>query len=351
MGNPNGRAVHLKNLAQGLKAAGHVVSYVTMDYGQGKFKKIGLDKIYGTYRFNEGLPGLRFLTVKVPKLYRALMSANADVYVFMCAEGLAGIVSFFCSRNRKSFVFFGGSDEDFSGNYKNMSLRDKCLYLSALNKATIVVCQNGLQLRTLEDSFGIKGHVIYNPMRKAEYSYTPGGAAVWVGNYSSVKRPKLFVELAKQVEGDFIMAGGRQESMCAQEYENINQIAKRKGVVVKGAVSFEAADDLISSACVLVNTSSSEGISNTFLQAWRRGIPVVSFVDPDGMIEKYTLGKKVDSLAELVIAVKRFLKGISKDESMRIKDFFDKTFSVGKITSEFEEILRPFLCGVSKEGE
>ena len=48
----------------------------------------------------------------------------------------------------------------------------------------------------------------------------------------------------------------------------------------------EAIDELLSAAHVLVNTSSVEGFSNTFIEAWLREVPVVSLsVNPDGVFD------------------------------------------------------------------
>jgi len=63
-----------------------------------------------------------------------------------------------------------------------------------------------------------------------------------------------------------------------------------------GKLPFEETLKIFDGATLFVNTSKSEseGFPNTYIQAWLRGVPVISFdVDPDGVIAKNGLGKVV----------------------------------------------------------
>ncbi|KJJ84873.1 glycosyl transferase family 1 [Candidatus Omnitrophus magneticus] len=339
-GNMNGRAIHLKHLGEALLKLGHDVSYITKDYGQNTRENINNFCVYKMYSEKEGLPGLKFFMVKVPKLLKAFSSVDAELYIFMCPSPFVGIIAWFCAKKNKKFIYYGGSDMDFNGNGWKINARDYFLFKYGLKKANMVLCQNKYQAETLLKFYNIKGNILHNPMPKAMYSYNPKSYAIWVANYRALKRPEIFIELARRVKIKFMMVGGRTSACAIKEFENIKMNALNAGIDVKGALDFKKTDELIAGSSLLVNTSEFEGISNTFLQAWRRGIPVVSFVDPDGMIEKEHLGKTVKNIDELVIAVKEISKGIEKEKSLNIKKFFDTTFSSDAICEKFSNYLK-----------
>jgi glycosyltransferase involved in cell wall biosynthesis len=59
---------------------------------------------------------------------------------------------------------------------------------------------------------------------------------------------------------------------------------------------------------VLVCTSDREGFPNVFLQAWQAKCPVVSLtIDPDGVIEKYDIGRVSRNLDTMTADVDRLM--------------------------------------------
>ncbi len=75
--------------------------------------------------------------------------------------------------------------------------------------------------------------------------------------------------------------------------------ARLPNVTMLGPVRYADTGALFDRAKVFLNTSSIEGFPNTFLQAWIRGVPVVSFFDPDGLVKRLQLGRIAASLDDM----------------------------------------------------
>src|SRR5690606_12542002 len=58
---------------------------------------------------------------------------------------------------------------------------------------------------------------------------------------------------------------------------------------------------------LLVSTSEQEGFPNIFIQAWMREVPVVSLVDPDGVLTRQRIGIRASTDDELIAAVRSLL--------------------------------------------
>ncbi|MEA2084467.1 MAG: hypothetical protein U9O82_09550 [Thermodesulfobacteriota bacterium] len=89
---------------------------------------------------------------------RALASADADLYYQSCAGMMTGIVSWFCKRKGKKFVFRIAHDTDcIQGKQLIRFLRDRKLYEYGLRNADLVATQNDTQVNLLMRSHSIKG--------------------------------------------------------------------------------------------------------------------------------------------------------------------------------------------------
>jgi glycosyltransferase involved in cell wall biosynthesis len=97
---------------------------------------------------------------------------------------------------------------------------------------------------------------------------------------------------------------------------------------------------LFDRARVFLNTSSIEGFPNTFLQAWIRGVPVVSFFDPDGMVHRLQLGRIATSVDDMREALRGLLDVDVYRETVgrRVRDFACREYTSG-VAARYLELL------------
>lgn len=122
---------------------------------------------------------------------------------------------------------------------------------------------------------------------------------VWIGSARKIKRLDIFLDLAQRFNSNifwkFVVIGRLESGNDAEELSS--RMAKLNNVDYLGEQDNNFINQYLEeSATLLVNTSDSEGFSNTFIQAWLRGIPVVSLnSNPDNILTDYQLGIYCDS--------------------------------------------------------
>ena len=107
-----------------------------------------------------------------------------------------------------------------------------------------------------------------------------------------------------------------------------------------GAVRYAESGALFDRAKLFLNTSSIEGFPNTFLQAWIRGVPVVSFFDPDSLLRRMQLGCVAESLDDMREGIRHLLE-IEVDRQIiarRARDFATREFTSG-VAAHYLELL------------
>jgi glycosyltransferase involved in cell wall biosynthesis len=183
-------------------------------------------------------------------------------------------------------VFSGASDTNFVPGRENIRYaRDRAFFRYGLRRADAIVLQSARQRILLSQHHGREGRIIrscYQAPAAAPIAQ-PGGIVLWVGTIREVKRPDMFVEIARLLpEVRFRLVGGPTEGDVAMQarFERLKSLATDiPNLELAGFVPFAEVEKHFDQASILVSTSSNEGFPNTFLQAWARGIPVVSTFD------------------------------------------------------------------------
>jgi len=302
-----GESVQQTLLAKALARRGHEVSMVVADCGQPDGKRWDGIRVFKAYRRDAGLKVLRFIHPRWTGMWSALARADADLYYTSCADALPALLALFCRRFGKRFVFRSASDTDCDKSRLLVQYaRDRWLYAYGLRRADAILVQSALQAQTLTRSYGLRGRVARMLVETPSSTPERDIDVVWVANIRGLKRPDRILQLADALpEAKIHMAGGPSPGEEALFGEVSRAAAGRTNVHFHGRLSYWDANALYGRARVLVNTSDIEGFPNSYLQAWIRGVPVVTFMDPDSTIEREGLGVATMSSAQMLDAVRR----------------------------------------------
>jgi glycosyltransferase involved in cell wall biosynthesis len=299
-----GAEVQQTVLARLFAANGYRVSMICLDYGQQDRAVIDGVTVHKAFRPHAGVPMLRFLHPRLTAIWRALRSVDADIYYCRAAGMRVGLVAEFCRRHGKRSIYAGASNMDFAPEQggKIRFARDRWLYRRGLARVDRIVAQNEVQRASCLATYGRQAVVIpscYQPPPNAAAAQAPGDCVLWVGTLRAGKRPELFLELAARLpHRRFVMVGGPDPKEAALFERMRREAARHANVEFTGFLPLAQVETRFDAARVLVNTSQYEGMPNTFLQAWSRGVPTLATVEVGTPVHRQ-FGDLLEGLREL----------------------------------------------------
>ena len=331
-------------IARELAARGYPVSFITLDHGQGPEQYLAPFRVLGAFSPDEGLPMLRFFHPRLTGLSRALRRADADIYYLRGAGFQLLPIVIYAKRAGSRVVFAGASDSDFDLLQHGAKIDAyRVLYYMGLRFVDVVVAQNQHQATNAKKYFGKRAPVIHNALSDSPVGYSQARDVLWVGNIRPSKSPERFVDLAAAFpDHAFVMVGGimgnnrypqgptSTSGRAASTMPNIQYT----GYLPPREVQYH-----YGRARVLINTSDVEGFPNTFLHAWSWGVPVLTFVDPDSMVEKNRLGWVVSSPEEMQSVLGRVLNGELEYSPEHIASYYRKECMTAHQVDQYEAVL------------
>jgi glycosyltransferase involved in cell wall biosynthesis len=333
-------------LARGLASRGHHVVLVTLDHGQGEGVAHAGVTVHPAYATDAGVPLLRFFHPRWSRLVRAMRRASPEIVYQMGGDAETGQVGLWCSGRERSFVFALASDADVDPALPLLrTRRQRVLYRAGLRRARAIVAQTEAQQTQLRAAFSAESTVIRNT------SPDPGVTAdgyrlrlengrprlLWVGRFVPVKRLEVLLDLAAAQAGwDFHVIG----SAGGSEYGRLLEAraATLPNVTLHGGITDAVLDEHYRRAHLLLSTSSVEGVPTTFLEAWARGLPVVSTLDPDNVIASYGLGA-VSPPEGLAAAVRAVLAQDAATLGQRIRAHYLASHTVDAYVARHERLF------------
>jgi glycosyltransferase involved in cell wall biosynthesis len=347
LGFIGGAEVQQVLIGKELAKKGYDVSFVVFDHGQEPFEVIDGIKIYKTATKGYVFSGIKSLYHAIKTVWNALKQADADIYYQRGAGRDTGFVALFCLLKRRKFVWGLASDMDVDGTFtKDAKLYERMLYKFGIGMADYIIAQSESQQELLKKKFRRDSSIIKNsyPVEKVDISKSTHPIVLWVGTIKPEwKQPDLFLKLAGAIpDARFQMVGGA--SANEQFYEQIKDDAEKiSNLEFVGFVPYPDVNRYFENASILVNTSSVEGFSNTFLQAWAAYTPVVSLnVDPDEIICKYKLGFHSKTVEQMVRDVETLLKDEKLREEMGVngRKYVEQEHNLTNIVREYIKLFK-----------
>jgi glycosyltransferase involved in cell wall biosynthesis len=320
-----GAEVRQTILARALVKAGYCVSVITQNFGQADGVVVDGIVVYRTHGLSEGIPGIRFFHPRLSSTWAAMKRADADIFIQSTASYLTAVVGAFSRIYARHFIYSGASDPDFEFDQtwklfqRRGGWRDLQLYRWGLQLANGVVAQHRGQLDACRRWLKREAVEIPNCYVLPRGAIAPrSGLVLWVGTVKSLKRPELFLELARGLPHlRFRIVGGPGPAREACFYEKIKAEALSiPNLEFIGFVPFSEVDAHFNEASLFVNTSDYEGFPNTFLQSWARGIPTVTFFDCGARQDGRPIGSLCKDLTEMTQTIAR----LSKNEALWLQE-------------------------------
>lgn len=339
-----GESIQHVLLARAWRDLGHDVSMVVHDEGQGARREFDGITAIAAHTRSGGMPGLRFFHPRATRLLSALMAANADVYYQSPAGAYTGITAWFCRATGKRFIFRIASDSDCEKEHGRIEFwRDRKLYNYGLHRADVIAAQTEFQAQLLRENHGLESTVVNMLVEPPRAGTAPPKDidVLWVSNLRALKRPELALELARQLpQVEFTVAGGPMPGGQSYYDDMLAAAARLPNVSMLGPVPYAQSGALFDRAKTFLNTSSIEGFPNTFLQAWIRGVPVVSFFDPDTLVQRLALGRVANTLDDMREAIRGLLEMEVDRELLgsRAREFATREYTTG-VAARYLELL------------
>jgi glycosyltransferase involved in cell wall biosynthesis len=251
------------------------------------------------YDNSKGIRWFRWLYYRLPYTYKKLKEVKPD-YLYVSIPGWTStLIGVMCYLLKIKFIQRISNDNQLDKRFrKNHSAIHQFFLNLGLRLSHHVLCQNNFQLQVVRKKYPGKSAIkITNPLylkdHELEEKFISRRYIAWVGIYRHQKNLKLLFQIASILKKDQFLVAGKEGANCDPETRlYLEKLKELPNVKFTGFLHRSQVLPFLANARFLLNTSHHEGFSNTFLEAWSVGTPVISGVqvNPDSIISKYDLG-------------------------------------------------------------
>ena len=303
-----------------------------------------------TFGQDEGIRYLRTFNLRLPRFKAAIKNYQPDVVIQGCAALNTGLLSIAASGMNVPFVYRAANDMDADDRYKTrMSAFEAFFYQLGLKKSTAIVCQNEYQFENFKKKFPNKPMtILHNPYEALE-AVTPKPVGerkyiAWLGVFQPQKNMTALLEVVKALPNHQFRIGGKASNTSMDDATRLalKALEEASNVTFEGYVKRTQIASFLSDAHLLLNTSHYEGFSNTFLEAFAVGTPIVCprKVDPDHIIENNRLGMVAEDYDGLPVCIDQVINDQDYSEmANRCQQYVVQKHDPKKLAAEFVNFL------------
>jgi len=301
----------------------------------------------------------KFFFMNYWELLKKIREIDPDLIYQRGGKPYIGMTSNWCEKNNKKSVL-GISME--SNCYKSGILNFKkniasypsniingAFTFRGLKKADLIISQSKRQKELLNNNFNLDSTIIKNglPFPKTISKKARPPIISWIANIKTLKQPEVFIKLAEKCEKlnvRFVYAGRPSHD----SYQNmlLKKTGKLPNLKYLGELSLKETNELLSESSLLINTSITEGFSNTYIQAWMRETPVVTLnCDPDDIIKHNKIGFHSGSFKQLVNDVIYLIENevIRANMGKKAREYALGNHDIKIISKNYLEIFRKLV--------
>lgn len=340
-----GSEVLLTRAARYYGKKGHQVEMVVGDFGQADKTSVEEIRLLKGWWRERKSPNLRNIGSIFKFLWVNLLS-EANIYVIRGASLEVGLLRLIKTLTGRKLVFMVASNTDLDKKFGSGNLMRR-IYWWGFYGADLIVCQNVFQTRQLQ----LKRMEIIGNWHQVPESFPEkkkSGSISWVGTSQTLKRPELVVRLAQalpRVEVRMVLSVHDENVFRSV----IQEARKVKNLTIYPRMTQPEAEEVIKGTDILINTSEYEGVPNTFIEAAKWGVPIVSLKADMGekILDRIGAGISCgDDWGLFVKEIKTLLTDKSKREKMGraahkwARDNFEMNRNLAKLENLLVQLIK-----------
>ncbi len=287
-----------RDIATGLAQRGHKISVIVpLGRGQQRYEKIDTVNIYG------------FPLIEYPFIGELLRRIDADIYhsqdptigTWLAKSACSNRVHLLTCQNPKTSDDWGKVIRFYPMRRRLYNSLIEPRVTACVKELNHVYCQTKYTIKKARQIFNLEYDPTFlpNPVEVPDNlpSKSVDPTVLFLGRFDGEKNPERYMQLAEKFPDVTFIAAGASHN---QEYDGFLRVkyGGLNNLILPGFVDGVDKNRLLDDSWILVNTSVSECLPVSYLEATAHGCAILSPHDPDGFASCFGKHIPVDRLDE-----------------------------------------------------